>query len=189
MATTCEPARRTAIRAFRHGASVLIVAEGELPHAGYDVEIELRPEDIFPSWYEVRQCVRPGFFPPVLVPYRVSQTINHPKDEATVRVFHADGEDDVTIEPCGVELAAYAAVVGGAASGDEEAEPGDVATGFSKILIFDDAFQDALTRLPPIEPAGPPDTMHTVRVEEIGALFGGVAGFHDLYVRIRRTHD
>ena len=189
MAARCERAQRTTIRAFRPGTSVLIVADGELPHAGYDVEIALRPEDIFPSWYEVLGCPRPGFFPPAKVPYRVSQTIQHPEDQATVKVFHADGDDDVTIEPCGDELAAYAAVVGGATRGPEDSDMADEATGFSRILIFDDAFQDALTRLPPIEPGGPPDTMHTARVEEIGALFGGVAGFHDLYVRIRRTHD
>ena len=34
-----------------------------------------------------------------------------------------------------------------------------------------------------------PDTLETVRVVEIGGFFGGIAGFHDLYVRLCRTHD
>ena len=60
MATTCERAHRATIRAFRHGTSVLIVGQGEPPHAGYDAEIALRPDDILPSWYEVRQALRRG---------------------------------------------------------------------------------------------------------------------------------
>jgi hypothetical protein len=31
--------------------------------------------------------------------------------------------------------------------------------------------------------------MATVKVEEIGALLGGIAGFRDLYVKVRRTVD
>lgn len=34
-----------------------------------------------------------------------------------------------------------------------------------------------------------PDTLETIEVVEVGALFGGIAGFHDLFVRICRTHD
>ena len=60
--------------------------------------------------------------------------------------------------------------------------------GFSKKLSFDEAFADAIARLPKIEPSHP-DTLETVRVVEIGGLFGGIAGFHDLYVRVCRTHD
>ena len=50
------------------------------------------------------------------------------------------------------------------------------------------AFADAIAKLPEIEP-GHPDMLETVRVVEIGGLFGGIAGFHDLYVRVCRTHD
>ena len=107
-----------------------------------------------------------------------------PEDQAVVRVFHADGEDDVKIEACGDELAAYSAVV----SGGGCPEGADEATGFSKKLSFDEAFADALANLPTIEPEHP-DTLETVRVVEIGGLFGGIAGFHDLYVRVCRTHD
>jgi hypothetical protein len=64
----------------------------------------------------------------------------------------------------------------------------DVATGYSRNLSFDEAFADAVANLPPLEPAHP-DTLETVRVIEIGGLFGGVAGCRQLYVRVRRTHD
>jgi hypothetical protein len=184
MADPCELAQRDSIRAFRIGPKVLIVAEGQLPTPGYDAKISQRPEKIFPPWYQVLRCARPGIFPDVVVPYRVSLTVNHPEDQDIVRVFHADGDDKVTIEACPDELSAYGTVVGGGACPDGA----DEATGFSKALSFDEAFADAIARLPAIEPE-PPDTLQTVRVAEIGGLFGGIAGFHDLYVRVCRTHD
>jgi hypothetical protein len=184
MIHTCELAQRTTIRAFRAGPKVLIVAKGELPSPGYDATITQRPERIFPPWYQVLRCPRPGTFITALVPYRVSLTIDYPEDQETVRVFHADGEDDVTIQACGEDLAAYSAVVAGGAC----PEGADEATGFSKDLSFDAAFAEAIATLPAIEPEHP-DTLETVRVVEIGGLFGGIAGFHDLYVRVCRTHD
>ena len=64
----------------------------------------------------------------------------------------------------------------------------DEATGHSRKLSFDEALADAIEQLPALEPAHP-DTLQTVRVVEIGALLGGIAGLHDLYVRVRRTQD
>ncbi len=147
MAITCELAQRTATRAFRVAQKVLIMAEGELPDPSYEAKITQRPERIFPPWYQVLRCPQVGVFPDVIVPYRVSLTVDYPEDRSTIRVFHADGEDDVTIEACGDELSAYSEIV----AGEDGAE--------------------------------------TVRVVEIGGLFGGIAGFHDLYVKISRTHD
>jgi len=180
----CELAQRNSIRAFRIGTKVLIVAEGDLPSPGYDAKITQRPEEIFPPWYQVLRCSRPGIFPQVIVPYKVSLTIDYPEDQEVVRVFHADGDDKVKIEACPDELSAYGAVVGGGAC----PEGADEATGFSKTLSVDEAFADAISKLPPIK-TGRPDMLQTVRVEEIGGLFGGIAGFHDLYVRVCRTHD
>lgn len=33
------------------------------------------------------------------------------------------------------------------------------------------------------------DILARVQVMDIGGLFGGIAGFHDLFVRVCRTHD
>ena len=188
MAITCELAQRTTIRAFRVAQKVLIVAEGSLPDPSYEAKVSQRPERIFPPWYQVLRCPRLGAFPDVIVPYRVSLTVDYPEDQSTVRVFHADGEDDVTIEACGDELSAYSAIVAGEDRAGARTAGAGEATGFSKKLSFDEAFADALTRLPPIM-AEHPDTLESVRVGEIGALFGGIAGFHDLYVKVSRTHD
>ena len=59
-------------------------------------------------------------------------------------------------------------------------------TGFSGSLGFDEAFAGALDSLPPVEPPFP-DALTRIRVLEVGGLFGGFPGFHDLFVRICRT--
>ena len=169
---------------FAAGLRSLLVAEGELPSPGFDVKITQRPERIFPPFYQVLRCPRPGIFPAVVVPYRVSLTSDFPEDQPTVTVFHADGRDEVKIEACDDELAAFGTSRGGGAC----PKGADEATGFSKKLSFDEAFADAIAKLPTIKPQHS-DMLETVVVSEIGGLFGGIAGFHDLYVRVCRTHD
>ncbi|MGH4001655.1 MAG: hypothetical protein ACRDTJ_29805, partial [Pseudonocardiaceae bacterium] len=67
-------------------------------------------------------------------------------------------------------------------------EGADEAIGFSKKLSFDEAFANARANLPPVESPGT-DTVERIQVLKIGGLFGSVAGFHDMFVRICRTHD
>jgi hypothetical protein len=75
-------------------------------------------------------------------------------------------------------------------SSDRPCPPGaDEATGFSRNLSFDEAFAHALANLPPLDLTGTADVLVRVQVVEIGALFGGIAGFNDLFVRVCRTHD
>jgi hypothetical protein len=60
--------------------------------------------------------------------------------------------------------------------------------GYSNKLSFDEAFADALKKLP--SPSMKfPDMMETVEVVHIGGTFGGIAGFHRLEVRIRAYPD
>lgn len=185
MTTTCVLAQRTRIRAFRVERDVLIVAEGELPTPGFDVDIVQSPLRIFPPQFNLVRCPRPGIFPQIVTPYTYAKTVPFPADQPTVTVHHADGSDKVRIEECGPELAGYArAVTGGA---DRPCPEGaDQATGFSKKLSFEEAFADARAKLPPVQVA---DALERVEVVEIGGLFGGFAGFHELFVRICRTHD
>ncbi|MGH3696596.1 MAG: hypothetical protein ACRDRX_21845 [Pseudonocardiaceae bacterium] len=184
---SCELAQRSRIRAFRARQYVLIIAEGETPTPGFDVRIEQSPLKIFPPQFNVLQCPRSGIFPQVITPYLVAEAVRYPEDQATVTVHHADGADQVKIEPCGKELASFMRAVGYDAA--RPCPPGaDEATGFSKKLSFDEAFANARANLPPFK-TDVADALETIEVVEIGALFGGIAGFHDLFVRICRTHD
>ncbi|MGE5764135.1 MAG: hypothetical protein ACM3ZF_09745 [Mycobacterium leprae] len=187
MPNGCELSTRTRIRAFRAQQNLLIVAEGELPTPGYRVDIEQDPRRIFPPQFDLLRCALPGVFPTVVTPFRYAETVPFPADPPTVTVHHAEGSDEVTIEGCGEELSAYDEAVRG--SPDRPCPDGaDQAVGFSRSLSFDEAFADALSKLPPLDAQGA-DILARVQVAEIGALFGGIAGFNDLFVRICRTHD
>ena len=187
MQTGCELAARTQIHAYRIDQNVLLVAEGELPTPGYRVDIQQDPRRIFPPQFDLLRCQLPGIFPQVITPFRHAETVRYPTDQATVTVHHAEGSDQVPIDDPGDELSAYAEAVRG--SPDRPCPAGaDQAVGFSKNLSFDEAFAQALANLPPLEAPGA-DILARVQVVEIGGLFGGIAGFHDLFVRVCRTHD
>jgi hypothetical protein len=133
------------------------------------------------------QCARPGIWPQHVTPYRYAEPVPFPTDQKVITVYHADGSDEVEIQHYGPELAAFAR----ATTGDTDQVPTsgvDEATGFSRKLSFEEAFTNAVANLPPIEPPVA-DALSRVHVEEIGGLFGGIAGFHHLFIRISRTHD
>jgi hypothetical protein len=188
MGRECELSTRTRLRAFYAREHLLIVAQGELPSPGYDADIYQSPVRTFPPQFNLLRCRRPGLFAQVMTPFRRAESFRiGPTRPDHITVNHAEGSDRVAVEDCGPELSAYrqALGVGATLSCPEGAEE---ATGFSANLSFDEAFADALASLPAITPTHP-DTLETVRVLEIGALFGGIAGFHDLWVRVCRTHD
>ena len=60
--------------------------------------------------------------------------------------------------------------------------------GYSNKLSFDEAFADAVKKLPPASVKFP-DMLETIEVVQVGASFGGIAGFHRLEVRIRAYPD
>jgi hypothetical protein len=186
MQTGCELSSRTQLRAFRAGQDLLILAEGELPTPGYRVDIQQDPRRIFPPHFDLLRCPLPGIWPDVVTPFRYCEVVPYPDDQAAVTVHHAEGADQVTIEEHGPALSAYGQAVQG--SPDRPCPEGaDQAVGFSASLSFDEAFAAAVAKLPPLD--GHPDTLARVQVAEIGGLFGGIAGFRHLFVRVCRTHD
>jgi hypothetical protein len=187
MTVPCQLAQRTLLRAFRVENQVLIVAEGELPTPGYDVDIQQSPLRIFPPQFNLLQCPRPGIWPDVITPYCYAESVPFPVDQEVVIVHHAEGIDKVSIEDCIEELAEYARAVRGGA--ERSCPPGAAeGIGFSKKLSFDEAFANAVASLPPVK-SPVADALARVEVVEIGGLFGGFAGFNDLFVRVCRTVD
>jgi hypothetical protein len=182
----CELADQTRIRAFRAGRDLLIVAEGEMPTPGYEADIAQSPIRIFPPQFNLLRCPLPGIFPQVVTPYRVARTLAFPPDQSSVTVHHAAGTDEVAIEEFPAELDPYARAMGGEGAVPGCPEGADEATGFSRALSFDEAFADALAKLPPDDRPFA-DALARVQVVEVGGLFGGFAGFNDLYVRVCRT--
>ena len=180
---TQKLAERSSIRAFRAGPYVLIIAEGKLPSPGHEVDIVQSRLRIYPPQHDLVARSLPGVYPQVVTPYLYGETVRFPADQPVVTVHHAEGSDQVEIKDSGAELSAYLQAVSGGTAGQA-----DEATGFSKNLSFDEAFASALESLPATT-TKTADAMDRVQVVEIGGLFGGIAGFHDMYVRIRRTSD
>ncbi|MEM7290791.1 MAG: hypothetical protein AAF412_10570 [Pseudomonadota bacterium] len=181
MATNRILAHRTTIRIFQCEAHLLLCATGDLPDPGYDIDIEQSPLRIFPPEYNIVQCRRPGVFPQMITPYRICRTFPLGDRVLEITVHHGEGTDKVNVEPCEDEMVLYEV------SGQNDTVSADVpAIGRSNKLSFDEAFADAVSQLPPSPVA---DGLVRVKVTEVGGLFGGVAGLHELFVKIEANID
>ena len=178
MAKRSELADRVTIRAFRTEGHLLIAATGNLPDPGYDVEIEQAPLRIFPPQYSIMRYRRAGMFPRLLTPFRICRSFPFGDRVPEITVNHGEGTDEVRVDPCDDVLTWYEE----SCRYDDDIGSSVPATGRSKTLSFDEAFADALDQVPP-SPVD--DGMTRVKVTEIGGLFGGAAGFRELFVKIQ----
>jgi hypothetical protein len=179
---SCELSNRRSLRAFFGYGHLVLVAEGDFPTPGFYADFYELPIEIFPPQFALHRCPRPGVWPRVITPFVYAETFRFPSGVEQITIHHADGSDQVPIEDFG-PLATFGSVLATDADDDE------VALGLSPNLSFDEAFADALTKLPVRIDPPHPDSMANVRVLEIGGLFGGLPGFRHLYVRVRRTFD
>ena len=178
MARSVRLAPRRSVRAFYDAASgqLLIVADGEISVADQvDIEEVLPPST--PLAFRLVAVPRPGVWPRVIRRYRVAEFFRLSGEPDRVRVAghveveHADGIDQVQLAAMPDELVE-----------ERSGLTGRLSTGYSASLSFDEAFRDALAGFAPDD--GMPDQLLHVRVDEVGGMFGGFAGFHHLYVRL-----
>lgn len=174
---SCAPARRSSIRAFSFPGHLVVVAEGELRAPCNQVEIVrtfFEPGVGPPLYYTVNECVDPRIrCISRLTPYERTEIFPEETVPDTITVVHADGRDEVSVEP----------LRDPPVTADDD---GSTAVGRSRSLSFQEAFVDALRQLPP--PTDPqPDELQTTEVVEIGGEFGGIAGLHHLYVKVRAS--
>lgn len=174
-------ASRTTIRIYQCEAHILICATGDRPDPGYELDIEQSPLKIFPPEYNIVQHRRPGVFPKMITPYRICRTFPLADRIPEITVHHGEGTDKVGVEPCEDHMRLY-----------EDGDANDVqraivpAIGRSNKLSFDEAFADAVAQLPSSPVA---DGLTRIKVTEVGGLFGGIAGFHELFVKIQANID
>lgn len=181
----CQPAKVEDGRAYRVGESVVVGVDVLLPTPGFDVEILQSPLDVVPPRFDVVRCARPGAWPRVVERrqeagvFRIGSSheeiVLTGEDQSELRV---PVQDLFEAEPEAARTAGFLAL------GAEEAG-GAEAIGMSRNLSFDEAFADALSKLPG-EMSTFPDQLTTVAVTGISGWFGGIAGFHHLVVRVRR---
>lgn len=175
MNARCVPASAEAVRAFWFGDGLIISAQGTLPATCWEARIDESPLDIWPPEFILSQCSTAAPCLEVLVPYHVSESFPLGSRPDEIGVYDADGRRTVEVKDIPTEkLASPAAEV-----------EADEATGLSGNMSFDEAFADALQKLPPW--GGGPDEMAVITVVETGAWLGGIAGFHHLFVKVRRA--
>ena len=180
-------ARRTTVEAYRFLGQLIIVVEGALPSPGYEVDIEQRPSHDGLQSYQIVCRAKAGMWPQVVTPFRYGEMFEVDGVPEQIELVHAEGSDTVVVaeERPGAPMGEHEVSQLGQPTREHEGPISHTATGFSPALSFDEAFADALQNLPSHEPSHP-DQMASVRVEEIGALFGGIAGFHQMYVKVKR---
>ena len=180
-------ARRTTVEAYRFLGQLIIVVEGSLPSPGFEVDIEQRPTHEGHQSFQIVCRAKAGMWPQVVTPFRYGEMFEVDGVPEQIELVHAEGSDTVVVRLDRPSMPFDEDDVSQLGQPERE-HAGPVvhtATGFSPALSFDEAFADALQNLPSHEPTHP-DQMAAVRVEEIGALFGGIAGFHQMYVKVKR---
>lgn len=193
-------------RAYWVAGALTVQIAGETPDPCYFVDVERNLLQVEPPEFVAKWRRTSEFCPEVLTPYEQQRIFSVAEKPATVRLHHADGVLDVSVEGIAQrseEFAAVDSVERISAPEQTVAEPsavspqpramdagsfeGEVATGYSKAWDFAEAFRNAIDNLPKDpEPAAFPDQLTTYEVVSVGAVFGGIAGFDDLWVEARR---
>jgi|SRR5215213_7189842 len=153
-----------------------VQVSGPVHESCWKVDVEQSPMDIWPPQYVVNRRRTSPICAQVETRYVVAESFTLGSRPEQIVVHHAGGELNVPVE------GAEATVAPPAAAGGEF----DEAEGRSRRrLAFDEAFANAVEALPH-HPSSIPDWLDTVVVTEIRGEFGGIAGSHDLVVRVRR---
>jgi hypothetical protein len=151
-----------------------IRASGTVPESCWRVDIQQSPPDGKPAFVAIRRRTA-GICMEVITPYVVVRNFTLGARPDSVELHHAGGDLSVRVDDdqAGVGRSAVAHEY-------DEAEGRS-----SRRLSFDEAFANAVEALP-TDPPAVPDWLETVVVTEIRGEFGGIAGSHDLVVRVRR---
>jgi hypothetical protein len=197
LADVCGLAQRKLIQAFFHNGTLAIFATGTVPTPCHEVTIQRALVPIEPPQFTLAQCRRTGICSEVVTPYTVSHLFAIGTYHPVVAVVHAGGQDDVAVEhirdyhpqgqmnPLGGEVPVPYVFPPSTA---RNSSTDGIASGYSTRFDFSEALREAVAALPP-PPHPYPDQLTTVTVLEIGAELGGIAGFHHLFVRVRREPD
>jgi hypothetical protein len=176
----CELATRKKIQACYWDSYLLIVAEGDLPTPCYEVSIERNLLTVDPPEYVLKRCPTAGFCQEVETPYTATKLFPVDTRPAQVIVHHAKGRDTVEVKDEDAESPMRALLsTSGESDGVQEA------VGRSRNLSFDEAFADAIKKLPRPNRTKT-DYLDVIKVTEIRGEFGGFAGLHDLVVKVQR---
>jgi len=165
---------KSVVAIYIDGHLVLSV-RGDKPTPCYRVRIDQSPLAVEPPTFIVEWQQSGGFCPEVVTPYQRTAVFFIGTYRETVNVVSAGGTKSVKVE----KLADAAAAKSIAAKAPKHRE----AIGYSADFSFEDAFNDAISKLPPLYP----DELQHFVVTETGAVAGGIAGLRTMFVKIRTS--
>lgn len=174
MPQECQPLEVESASVYWIGDGVQIVVRGELVSTCWTPELDASLIDVWPPEFTATRCATGTVCLPVVTPYVHARTFLLGDRPDTV-VLHTASVSPMTLDVEDIPTLAQSY---------EQVE--DVAVGMSSSFSFDEAFADALTRLPRRDLPFP-DAEAVIEIENIKARIGGVAGWHHLFVTVRRT--
>ncbi|MDQ4097289.1 MAG: hypothetical protein M3144_05400 [Actinomycetota bacterium] len=169
-------------KAYQVGEYLLLRLTGVKPNGCYVVDLlrsllTVEPPTFIAAWYVPpdAMCI------PEEIPYEYQEAfrVGIKRDEVTLQ--HAGGELSVPVEDLSPEVESVVAAMA-ARPGPGRIPIGKTeAVGYSQAFDFNEAFRDAIGKIPTPRI---PDWLATYTVLDVGAQIGGIAGFNHLYVRV-----
>ena len=160
--------------AFYIDGHLILTVSGDKPTPCYQVRIEQSLLPVEPPTFIVEQKSTAAICIEVITPYTRTAVFNIGTYRPTIDVVSAGGTKSVKVVK--VEETAGAKSIAAA-----KAPKSRTAIGYSADFSFEDAFQDAISKLPPLYP----DELQNFVVTETGAVIGGLLGLRTMFVKVR----
>lgn len=176
----CNPAWLKEAAAYYDDSKnlLIITVKGEKSNACYSARIRKGPERILPPIFHLEQCftAAPGTICIQKVEdFEITEVFQEPRYDF-IYLSHQEGTTQVTVQDFGEESSEQVKAVASTATKTSSSE---VVRGLSN-ASFEEAFQNAVKNLPPLDPEFP-DQFVIVKVVEQGSLNGGIVGFMGTY--------
>lgn len=184
----------TKVRVFFSRGELLVWATGSTPSPGFSLDFEQSLLHAGAPAFVLRAIEKPGAYAEDKTPFAHWETFGVGEKPAFVRVFHQGGESEVAVEDARVNFTTLIRklLCNEEPLPDEQVlqpsePPGTIFVGsskparnmFSASKALDEAFADALGQIPK-------EPILNVRVIEITASVGGVAGMSQMFVKLRK---
>lgn len=174
-------------RAYQIGDFLLLRIAGEKPNGCHFLDLEQSLLDVEPPAFIATWFTPPNvrcILEPLRYEYQEAFRVGGRRD--AVMLYHAGGDLSVDVTDLGpsTRLSDDPTEESNLISAlkAEMPDEGTEAVGFSKQFDFNEAFRDAIKKIPVPDV---PDWFATYTVLEIGAEIGGIAGFNHMFVRVR----
>ena len=158
---------------------VRIQVSGEVPESCWVVEIEQSPLDVWPPHFLVNRHRTSPICAQVMTPYVVANCFVTGQRPEQITLVHKGGQMEVEVKD-GAETPVVAR------PGDADGEYDEAEGRSHRRFSFDEAFTNAVAALP-VPDQAVADQLENIVVAEIWGEVGGIAGSHDLVVRVRRS--